>query len=141
MESRAGIPLAALLFFDCLQLVYRRLLALHQRGCRGRKVALDRPWQRWAIRSVLELGVYGGSCSSRWIRSWNFKLVVVQNLFLEQEVLMMRRERGFRSFWLGPWQSVTRNGRPFVSDSGQPPELLELGSATITKLQEVKMEQ
>ena len=57
MESRAGIPLAALLFFDCLQLVYRRLLALHQRGCRGRKVALDRPWQRWAIRSVLELGV------------------------------------------------------------------------------------
>ena len=101
VESRTGLPLGALLFFGCLQLVYRRLLALHQRGCRGRKVALDRPWRRWAIGSVFELGVECGSYGSRCIRNWYCKLVVVQNLFLQQELVMRRRERSFRSFGWG----------------------------------------
>jgi len=35
--------LEALLFFDFRQLVHQRHLALRQKGCRGRKVALGQP--------------------------------------------------------------------------------------------------
>ena len=37
------LPLGELLFFDFRRLVHRRRLALHLKGCRGRRVALGQP--------------------------------------------------------------------------------------------------
>jgi hypothetical protein len=44
------LPLAGLLFFDFHLLVCQRRLALHQKGCRGRKVALVQPWRSSSVK-------------------------------------------------------------------------------------------